>query len=172
MSSPAQASPWALLEQTTYPAWATSAELKLELKAEANPGSTGAGDGGAVAAAGSGATAATAEDAWRPGKEGRAGVTEGVLETGNGGKEELQEPRGAGGIANREGTALHRLRGNGGPGAAAGAISVGRTGLAELAGMVEVVVGGMGSKEPAGVSAGLPGKAKLLVSEVKGGSAL
>lgn len=77
------------------PAWATSAELRFELKAEANPGSTGAGDGGAVAAAGSGATAAaTAEDAWRPGKEGRAGVTEGVLEMGKGGKEALQEPSG------------------------------------------------------------------------------
>lgn len=76
---------------TTYPAWATSAELKFELKAEANPGSTGAGAG---AAAGSGATAATVEDAWSPGKEGRAGVTEGVLETGKGGKDELHEPRG------------------------------------------------------------------------------
>lgn len=67
--------------------------MKFELKAEANPGSTGAGDG-AVAAAGSGATAATVEDAWSPGKEGRAGVTEGVLETGKGGKDELHEPRG------------------------------------------------------------------------------
>lgn len=38
--------------------------------------------------------------------------------------------------------------------------------------MVDEVVGGMGSREPVGVSAGLPGKAKLLVREVKGGSAL
>lgn len=38
--------------------------------------------------------------------------------------------------------------------------------------MADDVVGGMGNRDPAGVSAGLPGKAKLLVSEVKGGSAL
>lgn len=67
--------------------------MKFELKAEANPGRTGAGDG-AVAAAGNGATAATAEDAWRPGKEGRAGVTEGVLETGKPGKDGFDDPRG------------------------------------------------------------------------------
>lgn len=38
--------------------------------------------------------------------------------------------------------------------------------------MADEVVGGMGNRDPVGVSAGLPGKAKLLVSEVKGGSAL
>lgn len=38
--------------------------------------------------------------------------------------------------------------------------------------MADVVVGGMGKSDPVGASAGLPGKAKLLVSEVNGGSAL
>lgn len=54
--------------------------MKLELKAEANPGSTGAGDG-VVAATGSGVTAATVDGACSPGNEGRAGATLGVLET-------------------------------------------------------------------------------------------
>lgn len=54
--------------------------MKLELKAEANPGRTGAGDG-VVVVTGSGVTAATVEDACRPGNEGRAGVTLEVLET-------------------------------------------------------------------------------------------
>lgn len=54
--------------------------MKLELKAEANPGRTGAGDG-AVAVTGSGVTAETVGGACSPGNEGRAGVTLGVLET-------------------------------------------------------------------------------------------
>lgn len=56
--------------------------MKLELNAEANPGRTGAGEG-AVAATGSCVTAATVDGACRPGNEGRAGVTLGVLETEN-----------------------------------------------------------------------------------------
>lgn len=54
-------------------------------------------------------------------------------------------------------------------------MSVGRALVAELtwgAAMPDVVVGGMGKRDPVGVSAGLPAKAKLLASEVNGGSAL
>lgn len=54
--------------------------MKLELKAEANPGRTGAGDG-VVAATGSAGTAATVAGGCSPGNEGRAGATLGVLET-------------------------------------------------------------------------------------------
>lgn len=49
---------------STYPACATRAELKLELKAEANPGRTGAGDG---------AVAAPVAGGCSPGNEGSAG---------------------------------------------------------------------------------------------------
>lgn len=54
--------------------------MKLELKAEAKPGRTGAGDG-AEAATGSGVTA-TVEGACSPGNEGSAGPPLGALETG------------------------------------------------------------------------------------------
>lgn len=52
------------------------------------------------------------------------------------------------------------------------AMSGGRTGPEELTCGADVVVGGMDNRGPVGVSAGLPVKAKLLVKEVKGGSAL
>lgn len=54
--------------------------MKLELKADANPGSTGAGEG-AEAATGSGVTVATVVGACSPGNEGSAGAALGALET-------------------------------------------------------------------------------------------
>lgn len=152
--------------------------MKFELKAEANPGRTGAGDG-AVAAAGNGATAATAEDAWRPGKEGRAGVTEGVLETGKPGKDGFDDPRGPWATEKREGTALDKLSEKGGAETVAEAASPESTAAVELtwgADTAEALVAGAANRDPGrvtgGVSAGVPVKAKLLVRDVKGGSPL
>lgn len=64
MTSKEWFSPFALF---TYPACATRAELKLELKADANPGRTGAGEG---------AVAAWEVAACSPGNEGSAGAPE------------------------------------------------------------------------------------------------
>lgn len=85
-----------------------------------------------MAAAGSGATAATVEDAWRPGKEGRAGVTVGVLETGKPGKDGFDDPRGPWVTENREGTALDKLSGKGGAETVAEAVSPERTAAVEV----------------------------------------
>lgn len=85
--------------------------MKLELKAEANPGRTDAGDGALAA----GGTADNVEGGWSPGKDDRAdrlALTGGVLETGNPGKDGFEETKGPCGTGNSEGTAVDRFNGN------------------------------------------------------------
>lgn len=77
---PGNTAPPAACSPDDKPACATSAELKLELKADAKPGRTGAGDA-AEAAPASDVTAAV-DGACSPGNAGSADATPGALEAG------------------------------------------------------------------------------------------